>query len=78
MTVVLESDHIYLIVILLLMLIQAYQFKRLFDLRKECDRIWEQIGSFALALSQKIIEMERDLDLKQYKDENTRNSKTTD
>lgn len=67
MTITLENEQVYLLVILILMAIQVYQLKRISDLRKECDRIWNQIGSFALGLSSKIQDMEKDIEKKQDK-----------
>lgn len=76
MTITLGEDNIYLIVILVLMSIQAFQLKRSFDMKKEIDQIWAQLGTLLIATSSKMSELEKEINKKQNKNENIRDSET--
>lgn len=60
MTVVLEEKHLYIGIILLLMFIQIYQQRKIFHLNKEVENIWNQIGTLAFGISNKITELQKD------------------
>ena len=57
--------------------IQAFQFKRHSDLKKEVDQIWAQLGTLLIATSTKMSELEKEINNKQNKNEDVRNSKTS-
>jgi len=65
MTVTLTDSILYLIVVLLLMGMQAYQQIQIRKSRKEIDSLWEQIGTIAYSISVKMIEMQKDITTKE-------------
>lgn len=67
MTITLGENQVYLAVILVLMAIQVYQIKRIMELKKECDKIWEQLGTIVLSISTKMLEMQKDITNKENK-----------
>lgn len=77
MTITLGEDNIYLIVILILMSIQAYQLKRSFDMKKEIDQMWAQLGTLLIATSSKMNELEKEINKKQNKNEDVRDSEAS-
>jgi len=74
MSITLGENSIYLIVILLLMAVQAFQFYLINKVKSEIDQIWSQIGTIVLSISTKMMEMQHDI--KKKKDEDIRNSET--
>lgn len=77
MTITLGEDNIYLIVILALMAVQAYQLKRSFDIKKEIDQIWAQLGTLLIATSSKMVDLEKEINKKQNKNEDVRDSEAS-
>jgi hypothetical protein len=67
MTITLGENQVYLAVILVLMAIQVYQIKRIMELKKECDKIWEQLGTIVLSISTKMLEMQKEITNKENK-----------
>ena len=67
MTVTLSDGVFYLLVVLALMGIQVYQQVQIKKNRKEIDSLWEQIGTIAYSISIKMIEMQKDITLKEDK-----------
>lgn len=59
------------------MAIQVYQQKRIAKLEKEVDDIWLQLGVLSQGVTNKLMDLLKDLNNKQDKNENVRNSKTT-
>jgi len=74
MSITLGENSIYLIVILLLMAVQAFQFYLISKVKSEIDQIWSQIGTIVLSISTKMMEMQQDI--KKKKDEDIHNSET--
>lgn len=60
MTIILEEKHFYIGIILFLMLLQILQQRKIAKLTKEVESIWSQLGTLALGISNKIIELEKD------------------
>lgn len=77
MTINLTQEHLYVGIILILMAIQVYQQKRIAKLEKEIDDIWLQLGVLSQGVTNKLMDLLKDLNNKQDKNENVRNSKTT-
>lgn len=77
MTINLTQEHLYVGIILILMAIQVYQQKRIAKLEKEVDDIWLQLGVLSQGVTNKLMDLLKDLNNKQDKNENVRNSKTT-
>lgn len=78
MSVTLGENSIYLIAILVLMAIQAFQFHLIKKLKSEIDQVWSQMGTIVLSISTKMMEMQKDIGNKKDKNEDVDNSKTTD
>lgn len=74
MTITLSEGILYLAVVLILMIIQVYQLKRIADLQKECDLIWTQVGTIVMSISAKMLEMQKDITDAKQKNENIRSS----
>lgn len=64
MTIVLEEKHLYIGIILLLMIIQIAQQRRISKISKEIESIWAQLGTFALGISNRITELQKDKESK--------------
>lgn len=77
MTINLTQEYLYVGIILILMAIQVYQQKRIAKLEKEVDDIWLQLGVLSQGVTNKLMDLLKDLNNKQDKNENVRNSKTT-
>lgn len=77
MSIILGENSIYLIAILLLMAVQAFQFHLLRKFKSEIDQVWSQIGTIVLSISTKMMEMQQDINQKKDKNEDIRNSETT-
>jgi len=67
MTVTLSAEHLYLVIIFVLMAIQVYQWRVIQKMYKECDSLWSQIGVLASSISNQIISIQRELNNKQDK-----------
>jgi low affinity Fe/Cu permease len=74
MTITLSEGILYLAVVLILMIIQVYQLKRIADLQKECDLIWTQVSTIVMSISAKMLEMQKDITDAKQKNENIRSS----
>lgn len=74
MTITLSEGILYLIAVLVLMVIQVYQLKRIADLQKECDLIWTQVGTIVMSISTKMMEMQKDITDAKHKNEDIRSS----
>lgn len=78
MSITLGENSIYLVAILLLMAVQAFQFHLLKKMKSEIDQVWSQIGTIVLSISTKMMEMQQDINKKKDKNEDVRNSETAD
>ena len=67
MTITVTQEHLYLGVIGLLMVMQVLQWRAINKLKKECDRIWEQLGTLVSGVSNQIISIQKDLNSKEDK-----------
>lgn len=67
MTVTITQEHFYIGVIVLLMVLQIFQWRFIYKLNKECDRIWEQLGTLVSGVSNQIISIQKDLNSKEDK-----------
>jgi len=64
MTIVLEEKHLYIGIILVLMIIQIAQQRKISKLTKEIESIWNQLGTLAFGISNKITELQKDKEAK--------------
>ena len=67
MTVTITQEHFYICTIVFLVLMQVIQWNAISKLQKECDRIWEQLGTLVAGVSNKIIDIQKDLNSKEDK-----------
>jgi hypothetical protein len=67
MTITLTQEHLYIGVIAFLMILQIVQWRSINKLKKECDRIWEQLGTLVSGVSNQIISIQKDLNGKEDK-----------
>ena len=74
MTVNLTETTLYVVIILVLMGIQIYQLVQTRKLEKECRDLWDQLGTLTFSITNKMFDMQKDLNSKQDKNENKRNS----
>jgi hypothetical protein len=74
MTVTLTIETLYIAIIVILMIIQIYQLTRVKYLEKEVKDLWDQIGTLTFSITGKFLEVRNDLNNKQDKNENKRNS----
>ena len=74
MTVTLTIETLYIAIIVILMILQIYQFTRVKYLEKEIKDLWDQIGTLTFSINGKFLEVRNDLNNKQDKNENKRNS----
>ena len=54
MTVTITQEHFYIGTIVFLVLMQVLQWNAISKLQKECDRIWEQLGTLVAGVSKRL------------------------
>ena len=57
MTFTLTTENFYLCIIVILLVLQVYQYSLIQKLSKQIDSIWEQIGILAMQTSIKLAEL---------------------
>jgi len=57
MQITISPETFYLAVIVILMLLQIYQFRMIYMLKKEVGDVWTQLGILAMMTSTKLAEM---------------------
>jgi len=67
MTVNLSETTLYVVIILVLMGIQIYQLVQTKKLEKECKDLWDQLGTLTFSITNKMLDMQKDLNTKQDK-----------
>jgi hypothetical protein len=67
MTVNLTETTLYVVIILILMGIQIYQLVQTRKLEKECRDLWDQLGTLTFSITNKMLEMQKNLNDKQDK-----------
>lgn len=67
MTITVTQEHLYIGLIVFLMILQIVQWRSINKLKKECDRIWEQLGTLVSGVSNQIISIQKDLNSKEDK-----------
>ena len=74
MTINITETGLYIVTIVILIAIQIYHQKRISKLEKEVDDIWLQLGVITQGITTKLMDLLKDLNNKQDKNENKRNS----
>lgn len=67
MTFTVTTEHLYLGIIFILMIIQVYQWRLIYKTFKECDALWTQLGNLASSLASQIIAIQQELSKKEDK-----------
>lgn len=67
MTFTIESEYVYLIAVLLLMLVQVVQWRAIVKVRKEFEDVWTQIGTLAVGVSNQLLNLQQELNKKEDK-----------
>lgn len=57
MTFTVSTENFYLCIIVILLVLQVYQYSLIQKLTKQIDSIWEQIGMLAMQTSIKLAEI---------------------
>ncbi len=74
MTINITETSLYIGTIVILIAIQIYHQRRISKLEKEVDDIWLQLGVITQGITTKLMDLLKDLNNKQDKNENKRNS----
>jgi hypothetical protein len=74
MTINISENNVYVGIIVVLVLIQIYQQSRIKHLENEVKEIWDQLGTLTFSITNKVLELHKELNSKQDKNENKRNS----
>ena len=61
MNITISPEHIYMFVYLFLTVMQIYQFKQQEKLKKEVDKLWDQIATFNTMVDLKLLETQKEL-----------------
>lgn len=67
MTITITQEHLYIGVIAFLMILQIFQWRSISKLQRECDRLWEQLGTLVAGISAQIISMQKEIGSKEDK-----------
>ena len=67
MQVTINPEHVYLIVTVVLMIIQMFQWRKISKLKGEIESIWSQISVIAMSAGGIFEKIKKDLDGKQDK-----------
>lgn len=70
MTVTFTQEHLYLSIILILMGIQMFQWKQIFTLKSEVQKLWNQISVWNTMVAMKFLETQKDIDKLNNKENN--------
>ena len=68
MTVTINPEHVYVGIILLLMLIQVYQQRTIKKLERDCESLWQQMGTLLTTLTSQMMSLQKDINNKQDKE----------
>jgi hypothetical protein len=68
MTIEITPNLIYTVVAMFLMAMQVYQHRQLDKVRKEIDKIWQQISTWNTMIALKLLENQKELDKLNKKD----------
>ena len=67
MTITITQEQLYLGIIVVLMVMQVLQWRVIYKLKEECNKLWEQLGVLVAAVSNQIISIQKDLNSKESK-----------
>jgi hypothetical protein len=67
MTITITDQQVYFGVIIFFIIMQVWQWVVITKLQKECDRLWEQMGTLVAGVSNRLIDIQKDLSTKEDK-----------
>lgn len=70
MTITFTQEHLYLGIILILMGIQMVQWKQIFTLKSEVQKLWNQISIWNAMVAMKLLDTQKEIDKLNNKEEN--------
>ena len=70
MTFTLTQEHLYLGVIFILMVIQIFQWKIIFTLKSEIQKLWNQISIWNTMVAMKLLDTQKEIDKLNNKENN--------
>lgn len=70
MTITFTQEHLYLGIILILMGIQMVQWKQIFTLKSEVQKLWNQISVWNAMVAMKLLDTQKEIDKLNNKEEN--------
>lgn len=70
MTFTLTQEHFYLIIIFILMGVQMFQWKQIFSLKSEVQKLWNQISIFNTMVAMKLLDTQKEIDKLNNKENN--------
>lgn len=70
MTFTLTQEHLYLGVILILMVVQIFQWKQIFTLKSEVQKLWNQISIWNTMVAMKLLDTQKEIDKLNNKENN--------
>ena len=70
MTVTFTQEHFYLSIILILMGIQMVQWKQIFTLKSEVQKLWNQISVWNTMVAMKLLDTQKEIDKLNNKENN--------
>jgi hypothetical protein len=70
MTITFTQEHVYIGIILFLMGIQIFQWKQIFNLKSEVQKLWNQISVFNTMVAIKLLDTQKEIDKLNNKENN--------
>jgi len=70
MTFTLTQEHFYLCIIFILMGVQMYQWRQVYKLKDEVQKIWDQISIWNTMVAMKLLDTQKEIDKLNNKENN--------
>ena len=70
MTFTLTQEHLYIGIILFLMILQIYQWKQIYNLKSEVQKLWNQISIWNTMVAMKLLDTQKEIDKLNNKENN--------
>lgn len=70
MTFTLTQEHFYLCIIFILMIVQMYQWRQVYKLKDEVQKIWDQISIWNTMVAMKLLDTQKEIDKLNNKENN--------
>jgi len=77
MTFTITETHMYTGIVLLLMVLQIYQYRQIKRLEKDNSDLWAQLGILVANLSAQMLQIQKDINAKQDKNSGSEANRNT-